>query len=258
MGLDLLGRAAARPGLTLVGVGPGDPELLTVAAVRAIAAASVVAYPVAEPQAEGMAARIASPWLTPAQRLRPLLFPMVEEAAPRRAAWHAAADALAAEVAAGAAVVLLCEGDASLYASASYVLLALAQRHPACAVRVVPGITAVAAAAAAASTQGIAWPLALQQEGLLILPTPDQPDELEALLERAADPPMVLALLKLGRRWPWVQPLLARRGLLAGALFARRVGWSDQLLQPAERVPAEAQPYFSMVLIRQSWPEVLP
>jgi precorrin-2/cobalt-factor-2 C20-methyltransferase len=219
----------------------------------------VVAYPVAEPQAEGMAARIASPWLSPEQRHLPLLFPMVEEAAPRRAAWHAAAEALATEVAVGAAVVLLCEGDASLYASASYVLLALAQRHPACAVRVVPGITAVAAAAAAASSQGLAWPLALQQEGLLIRPTPEEPGELEALLDRvAAAPPTVLALLKLGRRWRWVQPLLARRGLLAGALFARRVGWSDQLLEPADRVPAEAQPYFSMVLIRQSWPEVLP
>jgi precorrin-2/cobalt-factor-2 C20-methyltransferase len=250
--------AVAAPGLTLVGVGPGDPELLTVAAVRAIAAATVVAYPVAEPGAEGMAARIAAPWIAPEQRHLPLLFPMVEEAEPRRHAWHGAADALVAEVSAGAAVVLLCEGDASLYASCSYVLLALAGRHPACPVRVVPGIPAVAAAAAAASSQGMAWPLALQQEGLLIRPTPESPEELNGLLEQAAASCTVLALLKLGRRWRWVQPLLAERGLLASALFARRVGWSDQLLAAADRVPAEAQPYFSLLLIRQSWPEVLP
>ncbi len=250
--------AVAAPGLTLVGVGPGDPELLTVAAVRAIAAATVVAYPVAEPGAEGMAARIAAPWIATEQRHLPLPFPMVEEAEPRRHAWHAAADALAAEVAAGAAVVLLCEGDASLYASCSYVLLALAERHPVCPVRVVPGIPAVAAAAAAASSQGMAWPLALQQEGLLIRPTPESPEELNGLLEQAAASCTVLALLKLGRRWRWVQPLLAERGLLTAALFARRVGWSDQLLVAADRVPAEAQPYFSLLLIRQSWPEVLP
>jgi precorrin-2/cobalt-factor-2 C20-methyltransferase len=65
-------------------------------------------------------------------------------------------------------------------------------------------------------------------------------------------------LLKLGRRWRWVQPLLAERGLLAGALFARRVGWSDQLLVVADQVPVEAQPYFSLLLVRQGWPEVLP
>jgi len=248
----------AQAGLTLVGVGPGDPELLTVAAVRAIAAAAVVAYPVARPEAEGMAARIAAPWIRPEQRRLPLLFPMVEEAEPRQIAWRAAADALAAEVAAGRPVVLLCEGDASLYASCSYALLALAERHPQCAVRVIPGITAVAAAAAAASGQGLVWPLALQQEPLLIRPTPDDPLELAALLEQAAAAGMVLALLKLGRRWRWVQPLLAQRGLLPQCLFAQRVGWPDQLLRTAAGVPAEEQPYFSLLLIRQGWPAVLP
>lgn len=245
-------------GLTLVSVGPGDPQLLTVAAVRAIEAAAVVAYPVARLEADGMAARIAAPWIRPEQRRLPLLFPMVAEAEPRRQAWHAAAAALAAEVAAGQAVVLLCEGDASLYASASYALLALAERHPTCPVAVIPGITAVAAAAAAASSQGLPWPLALQQEALLIRPTPETSGELEALLERAAGAGTVLALLKLGHRWAWVRPLLEARGLLGGSLFAQRVGWPDQLLAAAAAVPAEEQPYFSLLLIRQGWPDVLP
>jgi precorrin-2/cobalt-factor-2 C20-methyltransferase len=246
------------PGLTLVGVGPGDPELITVAAQRAIEAAAVVAYPMASAGAEGMAARIADPWIAPGQRRLPLLFPMVVEAEPRRLAWHAAADALAAEVAAGQRVVLLCEGDSSLYASCSYVLLALGQRHPACPLRVIPGISAAAAAAAAASSQGMAWPLALQQEALLIRPTPETPEQLEQLLEQAAAAATVLALLKLGRRWPWVRACLEARGLLEQALFAQRVGWPDQLLAPAAAVAASEQPYFSLLLVRQSWPEVLP
>lgn len=244
---------APKPGLTLVGVGPGDPELLTVAAVRAIQAAAVVAYPVARLEAEGMAARIAAPWLGEPQRRLPLVFPMVVEAEPRQRAWRAAADALAAEVTAGHAVVLLCEGDVSLYASASYVLLALRQRHPGCPLRLIPGITAVAAAAAAA-----AWPLAFQQEPLLIRPTPQTPGELEALLELAKETEAVLALLKLGARWSWVRPLLESRGLLENSLFARRVGWPDQLLCAGEQVPAEGQPYFSLLLVRQGWAAVLP
>jgi precorrin-2/cobalt-factor-2 C20-methyltransferase len=250
--------AEAFRGLTFVGVGPGDAELLTVAAVRAIQAAAVVAYPVAREGGEGMAAAIASPWMAPEQRRLPLLFPMVADAAPRIAAWHAAADALAAAVAAGERVVLLCEGDVSLFASSSYVLLALRQRHPRCPLRLIPGVPAVCAAAAAASSADLAWPLALQSEGLLIRPTPEGGAELLQLLERAANDGTVLALLKLGRRWSWVRPLLAERGVLEGALFAQRVGWPDQLLAPAAAVPADEQPYFSLLLIRQGWPEVLP
>jgi len=252
------GAAPAAAGVTVVGVGPGAPELLTVAAVRAIAAAAVVAYPVARPGAEGMAARIAAPWMRPEQRHLPLHFPMVEETLPRQQAWHAAAAALAAEVTAGRSVVLLCEGDASLYASASYALLALARLHPSCPLAVIPGITAVAAAAAAGCALGSPWPLALQQDALLIRPTPDSPGELEALLSDAGGSATVLALLKLGRRWRWVRPILAARGLLEQALFAQRIGWPDQLLCSAAAVPAEEQPYFSLLLIRQAWPELLP
>ncbi len=255
-GLD----SASGPGLVLVGVGPGDPDLLTVAAVRAIQEAEVVAYPVARLEAEGMAATIAAPWLRPQQRRLPLVFPMVVESAPRRRAWRQAAEALACEVAAGRRVVLLCEGDVSLFASASYVLLALLEHHPGCPLRLIPGITAVAAAAAAG-----AWPLALQRQALQVLPTPDDPAELEALLETALACPEgqrpVLALLKLGARWSWVRPLLERRGLLEGALFARRVGWPEQRVAPATAVPPDGEgtsAYFSLLLIRCGWPDVLP
>jgi precorrin-2/cobalt-factor-2 C20-methyltransferase len=250
--------SSAPAGVTLVGVGPGDPDWLTLAALRAIATADVVAYPVARPDAEGMAARIAGPWIRPQQRRMPLLFPMVQEVEPRRTAWHAAADALAAEVSSGHRVVLLCEGDSSLYASCSYALIALADRHSGVPVAVIPGISAASAAAAAASSSGMPWPLALQQEALLVRPTPETAAELEALLDQAAASGTVLALLKLGHRWSWVQPQLEARGLLEQSLFAQRVGWPDQLLARASAVSPAEQPYFSLLLIRQGWPAVLP
>jgi precorrin-2/cobalt-factor-2 C20-methyltransferase len=68
----------------------------------------------------------------------------------------------------------------------------------------------------------------------------------------------VLALLKLGQRWFWLQPLLKTRGLLANCLFAQRVGWPDQLIVGADQVSPEERPYFSLLLIRFNWPEVLP
>ena len=243
----------ASAGLTLVGVGPGDPDLLTLAAVAAIEAADLIACPVARSGAESMAARIARRWIRPHQAIRPLLFPMVPEEEPRQQAWNAAADVLAADVAQGQNVVLLCEGDASLFATGSYVLLALQWRHPSCPRKVVPGISAVSAAAAQA-----AWPLALQQDQLLILPCPDEAVALHGQLDQALTESRVLALLKLGHRWAWVRPLLAQRGLLTEALFAERVGWPDQILTSGEEVPGQARPYFSMLLIRQCWPALMP
>jgi len=234
-------------------VGPGDPDLLTVAAVRAIARAQVVAYPVPAAGASSMAMCIAMPWIGAQQSHLPLLMPMVEAAAPRRRAWRRACDILAAEVQSGKNVVFLCEGDVTLYATAAYVLMAMRSRHPRCPVALIPGITAVSAAGA----QGC-WPLALQREQLLIAPTPETREEMEALLMSSECHNRVLALLKLGHRWRWIQPLLLARGLLEGALVVRRVGWPDERVLPACSVPASELPYFSLLLLRQGSAEVLP
>ena len=142
----------------LIGVGPGDPELLTLKAHRCLRAAEVVAYPVARTDATGMAAAIVEPFLDPAQRRLPLVFPMVTEPEALLDAWRAAAATLADEVQQGRRVVFLCEGDVSLFATGSYVLLALQRQHAGLAVELIPGISSVAAAAAAGS-----WPLAFQK-----------------------------------------------------------------------------------------------
>ena len=237
----------------MIGVGPGDPELITVAAQRAIAEASVVAYPVAALERPVMAAKIAQPWLLPTQRQLPLLFPMVQEAEPRQQAWRQAASAVAAEVRAGERVVFLCEGDCSLFASSSYLLLALKAKAPELPIRVIPGITAASATAAAA-----AWPLALQDEQLQVVPLPDQPDQARQLLLTAREHGQPMVLLKVGRRWRWLRPLLVELELLESALYGERVGWPEQLVVPAASVAAEERPYFSLVLLRPAWPAVLP
>ena len=237
----------------LIGVGPGDPELLTLKAHRCLRAAEVVAYPVARLDATGMAAAIVEPFLDPAQRRLPLVFPMVTEPEPLLDAWRAAAATLAHEVQQGRRVVFLCEGDVSLFATGSYVLLALQRHHAELAVEVIPGISSVAAAAAAGS-----WPLAFQKEGLLIRPCPETPEAMETLLALAKASGTVLALLKLGVRWHWIQPLLQARGLLDDALFAERVGWPDQRVMPAAAVQAGERPYFSLLLVRHGTSAVLP
>ncbi len=241
------------PGLTLIGVGPGDPSLLTLAAVEAIEKADVVAYPASEDGEAGMAAKIANKWISRDKKKLPIYFPMTTEIIPREIAWRKASDALAAEVALGQRVVFLSQGDVSLYSTSSYVLMGLRLNHPECSVSLIPGISSISAAAASAG-----WPIALQQEKLLILPTPNEPEELETLLESDALTNKVLALLKLGKRWEWVKPLLKRKGLLTKALFAQRLGLPGEKVSIASEIGTEERPYFSLLLVRKGWPEVMP
>lgn len=245
-------QSSLRLGLTLVGVGPGDPSLLTLAAVDSIRSATVVAYPVAKNGVEGVAATIASKWIHSEQKRLPLLFPMVAEVELLRKAWRKATEELVAEVAEGERVVLLCQGDVSLFSTSSYVLMCLKAHHPECPVHLVPGITSFSAAAAAGF-----WPLSLQKEQLLVVPTPDHPKDLKVLIERHVCPERILVLLKLGHRWSWVRPILEDYGLLEEALFAERLGWSDQKLEPAVDVPCGSRHYFSLLLIRTGWPDFI-
>ena len=127
------------------------------------------------------------------------------------------------------------------------------KNYPDCEIELIPGICSLSAAAA----KGL-WPLSLQQDQLLVLPTPDDPLILEELLKDAATSNRVLALLKLGNRWLWVRPLLERLNLLKGSLFAERVGFVDEQVMPADKVEASVKNYFSLLLIRQTWPDTLP
>ncbi len=213
----------------------------------------MVAYPVAVEGGKSMAANIAAEWITREHKILPLVFPMVAEVEPRKSAWHKASDQLANEVLDGERVVFLCQGDVSLFSSSCYIFLDFKNRYPSIPFHLLPGVTSISAAAAL----GV-WPLALQHEQLLVVPTPDKVEDLESLLLEAKKKQRVLVLLKLGHRWSWVRPLLKELDLLEKALFAQRLGWPDQELALASCVSAEERSYFSLLLVRQSWPNVMP
>ena len=244
---------SASHGITFVGIGPGDPSLMTLAAVKAINNATIVAFPVSREGGIGMAEEIASELITTDKQRLPLFFPMVSAVEPRKQAWKEAADQLIKAVLDGEQVVFISVGDVSLFSSSSYILLYIKAHFPQCPVRLVPGVTSISAAAAIGE-----WPLSIQDDQLLVLPTPDNPKTLENLLEDSMSARRVIALLKLGHRWSWVRPLLEKRDLLQGSLFAQRVGWSDQEVVQASCVDENIKPYFSLLLIRQSWPSVVP
>ena len=239
--------------LTITGVGPGDPSLLTLAAVDAIKESTVVSYPVSIREGESLAEKIASKWISKDKKKLPLYFPMVDDLNILKNAWRVAGNELMEMVEKGERVVFLSQGDISLFSTGSYLSQELEKHHPECVVKLIPGVTSFAAAAAASK-----FPLALQEEELLVVPVPDSSEDLKVILSETALMKRVVVLLKLGKKWTWVKPLLKELNLLESAVFAEKVGFSDQQICRASILSSERRPYFSLLLIRQSWPSIMP
>jgi len=239
--------------LTITGVGPGDPSLLTLAAVDAIKESTVVSYPVSIRGGESLAEKIASKWISKDKKKLPLHFPMVDDQNTLKKAWRVAGNELMKMVDKGERVVFLAQGDISLFSTGSYLSQELEKHHPECVVKLIPGITSFAAAAAKSK-----FPLVFQDEELLVVPVPDSSEELKIILSEAALIKRVVVLLKLGKKWTWVKPLLKELDLLESSIFAERVGFLDQQIFKASNLSSESRPYFSLLLIRQSWPLTMP
>jgi precorrin-2 C20-methyltransferase/precorrin-3B C17-methyltransferase len=227
-----------------VGVGPGDPELVTVKARRIIGAADVVAYPVAR-HGRSVARRIAAPHLRASQVEVAMGYPVTTEQSDHPGGYEAAlrefyddaADMLAGHLDAGSDVAVLCEGDPFFYGSYMYLHERLADRYE---TEVIPGVTSFSAAAAAAGT-----PLAKRDDVLTILPGTLEP---EALAERlcATDAAVVL---KLGRRFAGVRTAAERAGVAGRAVYVERASSDAERLAPLRDVEAESVPYMSLVLV---------
>ena len=239
--------------LTITGVGPGDPSLLTLAAVNAIQDSTVVSYPVSIRGGESLAEKIASKWISKDKKKLPLHFPMVDDQNTLKKAWRVAGNELMKMVEKGERVVFLAQGDISLFSTGSYLSKELEKYHPECLVKLIPGVTSFSAAAAKSKL-----PLAFQDEQLLLLPVPDSYEELKVMLSDAASKKRVVVLLKLGKKWEWVKPLLEELDLIKVSIFAERIGFSDQQILSASDLCSSTRPYFSLLLIRQSWPLIMP
>ena len=239
--------------LTIAGVGPGDPSLLTLAAVDAIRKSTVVSYPVSNKCGENLAEKIASKWITKDKKKLPLYFPMVDDQKILKSAWGVAGNNLIKMVEKGERVVFLSQGDSSLFSTGSYLSKQLEKYHPDCLVKLIPGVTSFSAAAAKSKL-----PLAFQEEQLLVAPVPDSNDDLKIILSNASLMKRVVVLLKLGKKWEWVKPLLEELDLIDRSIFAERVGLSDQKVLRASELPSGTRPYFSLLIIRQSWPLAMP
>lgn len=218
-----------------VGLGPGDPQLITRRAAHLIENARVIAYP-SLAGGDSLARGIAADLIPAAAREIRIDIPMSTDRAPAQAAYDAGAAEIAQALDAGLDVVVLCEGDPFFYGSFMYLFARLSPRY---ATEIIPGVTSVTACAARASL-----PLSARNEVLTVLPGP-LPD---AELSRHLDLADTLVLMKVGRHLPRLRALLEARGLAGKATYVERATLGSERVLPLAQAP-DAAPYFSMILI---------
>jgi precorrin-2/cobalt-factor-2 C20-methyltransferase len=220
-----------------VGVGPGDPELITLKALRVLRAAPIVAYP-APLDGDSFARALVAQFLTGAQREIAIRIPMRPERFPAREVYDQAARTIGDEAAAGRDVAILCQGDPFFYGSFMYLFARLAVRFP---VEIVPGVSSLTTCAAASRQ-----PLAAREETLTVIPATLDAAALECRLAGAE----AAAIIKLGRHFAKVRDVLVRLGLAERAHYVERASLPDQRILPLAEIDAAAVPYFAMILLR--------
>ncbi|MEP9384635.1 precorrin-2 C(20)-methyltransferase [Nocardioides sp. KR10-350] len=227
-----------------VGVGPGDPELMTLKAARLIAEADVIAYHAGVGK-ESNARRVAAALLPEGVVEEQLTYPVTTGSTDHPGGYAGAladfyeesAARLAAHLDAGRDVVLLAEGDPLFYGSFMYMHDRLAGRYE---TAIVPGVPAFAAATAVAAS-----PLARQTDVLTVLPgTLPEPE----LARRLADTDAAV-IMKLGRTFPAVRRALAAAGRLEEAVYVERASMPEERWLPVADVDPDEVPYFSLVVV---------
>ena len=227
--------------VSLVGVGPGDPELLTRKADRVLREADVVYHP-GRDHNSGFAIRIVRSLLPPRTELRAAAVEM-SEAGDR---YEKLAAELAAEALAGRRVAFITEGDPLVYSTASRLLAILKTTWPNVPVEIVPGVSSLTAAAAAAGQS-----LVQAEETLVVIPACHHVEDLERLIEQHDR----VALVKVGSVFSQIISLLKRRVCVNRAVFLEKVGTAEErVLTDVESVDPQTISYFSIVLIDRKNP----
>ncbi len=221
-----------------LGVGPGDPDLITLKAHAILQQVPVIAYP-APDTGDSIAREIASSHLPGHQEEIVIRTPMIPDAFPANDVYDHYAGEIRQHLEEGRDVAVLCEGDPFLYGSFMYVFSRFVDAGD---VVVVPGVSSLGACAAVAGA-----PLVSRNQVLAVVPATLKEEELR---RRVADS-AALAIMKVGRHLAKVRRVLDELGRMNGAQYVERATMDTQKTMALEDVSNNKAPYFSMILVRE-------
>jgi precorrin-2/cobalt-factor-2 C20-methyltransferase len=220
-----------------IGVGPGDPELITLKAARLIESCPVIAFLSADGK-PGLARAIAHYHINASQLELTIDMPMRVSRSEGQAAYDDAAERIKSHLNAGSNVAFLCEGDPMFFGSFMYLLARLGAGYP---VEIVPGVASPMAAAAFAKA-----PLCAREDAFAVIPATLDNSQIVEILS-AVDTAVVM---KLGRHLPRIKALIDRLNLTA--TYVERASMEGQRLMPLSDVADDAAPYFSLLLVARA------
>ena len=226
-----------------VGVGPGDPELITLKALRAIRAADVISY-IANDKGESQAKHIAREALKgvkPGQQEIPVCMPMCNDRSIANAVYDEAADSIKGYLEKGLNVVFICEGDPLFFGSFAYLLERLEHDFNC---QVIPGISSINSAAAA-----LRHPLTMLKESLVVVSGRHSDEQLRrALLDHDS-----VVIMKAGRSRPRILMLLRETGRWNEASYLENIGRPGELvIESMDQLADEPGPYFSLFIVTRA------
>ncbi|HVA25983.1 MAG TPA: precorrin-2 C(20)-methyltransferase [Chloroflexota bacterium] len=222
--------------LYAVGLGPGDPELLTIKAQRLLTEADVVFLPVQD-EHDSVARKIMA-GLVDAGRLRELSFRMSRKAGENRQRWQEHAATVAAAVAQGQTAVFATEGDPLLYSTFVHVYTELLRSHPDLPVEIVPGVSSVTAGAAA-----LRIPLADDKQRVAIVPAMGEVMHALATFDS-------VVILKASMAIDTVLKALHTTGRTEQAIYIERAGWPEQrVVEDVESLRKQKLDYFGQIIV---------
>ena len=225
----------AKGNLYGVGIGPGDPELLTLKAHRILTSVPVIAYPTME-NGKVLARAIVADYIRPEQIEVPMPLPFSVERS-SQPYYDIAAEKIAEHLAAGRDVAVLCEGDPMLYGSFMYIFNRLSDRFH---TEVIPGISSTFASAAM-----LGAPLTYRNDVLSIMPATLEAD---ILRDRLAVVDAAI-IIKLGRHFAKIKLVLQELNLFERALYIERATLPNQVIKPIAEVDPTQVPYWAIVMI---------
>lgn len=200
-----------------IGVGPGDPELITVKAVRAIGMADIVIAPKTEKKDGSVALDIARPYLKDSVRIVYQVFPMVRHFEEDTAAWEKNKDEIMAFLKEGKNVAFLTLGDAMFYSTYIYIHRLLVRAD--IDIETIPGIPAFIAMGS-----NLGWPIVEGDDVLSVIPATADEERIDRALSVSSN----AVIMKVYKNFPQIQRLLSKHGMIDNSVMVSRAGMPDE------------------------------